>query len=236
MPATPVRLSPLTGVGVGVRAAVPLALAAVPFGLVYGVAVAESTVSGWVGGAASWIILAGAAQLSLLALIDSDAAWSVAVGTALVVNARFALYAVALAPSFGEFPRRWRFTLPYLLTDQAASLALAYYDTVADPVRRRWFYLGAALCFATGWWMGTIAGIVVGSSLPATLEIGFAVPAMFIALLVPTVVNRPALVAAVVAACVTVLTAGMPNGLNIIVGALAGVAIGRAAQTMRAPA
>lgn len=211
----------------GARTAVPLAFAAFPFGLVYGVAVSESTISAWLGGAASWIILAGAAQLSLLALIDSDAAWVVAVGTALVINARFALYSAALAPAFAQFPKRWRFTLPYLMTDQAATMGLAHFDEESDPVRRRWFYLGAALLFSSAWWVGTITGVLVGGSLPEELDIGFAVPAMFIALLVPTLVNVPAAVAATVGAAVTVIAAPLPNGLNILVGALAGIAAGR---------
>lgn len=211
----------------GARAAVPLGLAALPFGLVYGVAVDESSIDLWLGVAASWIILAGAAQLSLLSLIDDGAAWPIAVGTALVINARFALYSTALAAAFREFPRRWRLTLPYLLTDQAASLALAHFETEHDPTRRRRWYLGAGLLFATGWWVGTVVGVVAGDVIPDSLDIGFAVPAMFIALLVPVLVDRPAVVAAIVGAAVAVAGSFLPNGLNIIVGALAGIAAGR---------
>lgn len=211
----------------GARAAIPLGIAAFPFGLVYGVAVAESSVAGWLGVAASWLILAGAAQLSLLSLIDDGAAWPVAVGTALVINARFALYSVALSPSFREFPPGWRLGLPYLLTDQAASLALVRFDQDDDPDRRRQWFLGAALLFASGWWVGTVAGYAVGDVLPDGLNIDFAVPAMFIALLVPAVVDRPTITAATVAGVITVAGAPLPNGLNIIVGALGGIFLAR---------
>lgn len=210
----------------GARAAIPLGLAALPFGLVYGVAVAESNIGTGVGVAGSWIILAGAAQLTLVGLIEAGATWPVAVGTALVINARFVLYSTALAPAFTAFPARWRFGLPYLMTDQAATLSLAYFEREADPERRRWWYLGAGLLFASGWWVGTVAGVAVGAVLPESLEIGFAVPAMFIALLVPTMTTRPAVVAAVVGAVATGASAGLPNGLNIMVGALAGIAAG----------
>lgn len=210
----------------GVRAAVPLAIAVLPFGLVYGVAVAESALSAWVGVAASWIVFAGAAQLSLLALIESDASWAVAVGTALVINARHALYSAALAPAFGAFPVRWRLALSYLMTDQASTISLQHYLGERDPVRRRWFFLGAGLLLAVTWWIGTVAGVVVGASIPEQLDIGFAVPAMFIALVVPTLVDRPSVVAAAVGGAVTVLAAPLPNGLNIICGALAGIAVG----------
>ncbi len=211
----------------GARAAVPLGLAALPFGLVYGVAVTESSVTDWLGVAASWIILAGAAQLSLLSLVDEGAAWPLVVGTSLLINARFVLYSTALAPAFREFPTPWRLALPYLLTDQAASLALVRYDSEFEPIRRRSFFLGAGLLFATGWWIGTVVGVVAGDLLPDDLDIGFAVPAMFIALLVPMVTDRPALAAAIVAGAVAVAAAGLPSGLNVIVAAVAGIAAGR---------
>lgn len=217
----------------GARAAVPLGLAALPFGLVYGVAVSESSVDVWLGIAASWIVLAGAAQLSLLGLIDDDAAWPIAVGTALVINARFALYSTALAGAFRAFPARWRLTLPYLLTDQAASLALTHYEIEHDPTHRRQWYLGAGLLFASGWWIGTIVGVITGDVLPESLDITFAVPAMFIALLVPVLVDRPAVVAAVAAGAVAVVGGSLPNGLNIIVAALAGIAAGRLVRTLQ---
>lgn len=218
-----------TSMAQGARAAVPLAFAAIPFGLVYGVAVSESTIPLWLGGAASWLILAGASQLTLVGLIDADTPWPLAVGTALVINARFALYSTALAPAFSAFPRRWRLVLPYLLTDQAASITMVHFDEEFDPDRRRWWFLGAGLFFASGWWLGTVAGLLLGPSIPSQLDLGFAVPAMFIALLIPTLRVRPSVVAALVAAVVTVLASGMPNGANVVVGALAGIAVGRGA-------
>lgn len=218
-----------------VRAALPLSFAAFPFGLVYGVAVADSTVGTAVGASASWVILAGAAQLSLLSLIDDGSPWPVAVGTALVINARFALYSTALAPAFGAFERRWRLGLPYLLTDQAASLAMLRFDEDHDPTRRRQWFTVAALTFATGWWLGTLIGVGAGASLPDGLELEFAVPAMFIAVLVPMVTDRPALVVALTSAAATVAAAPLPNGLNVLVGALVALAVGRVLITWSRP-
>lgn len=123
------------------RQALPLALAAIPFGLVYGVAVVDSSLSSWTGLSASWLILAGASQISLVELIDGGAVWPVAVGTVLVINARHALYSAALAPAFAHFPKRWRFTLPYLMTDQAATLSINEFATLRDAVQRRYFTL-----------------------------------------------------------------------------------------------
>ncbi len=209
----------------GGNRALPLGLAGLPFGLVYGAAVADASVSSLVGLAGSWIVLAGAAQLTLVDLIDGDARWFVAVGAALLINARFALYSAAMGPALREQPVVWRFGLPYLMTDQAASLSIAWFDETTDPVARRWFFLGAGLCFASGWWIGSVVGVISGSALPEDLDISFAIPAMFIALLVPALRTRRTLRVAVVAGLVTVLAAPLPTGANVLAGAVAGLAV-----------
>jgi len=213
---------------VGARRALVLAVGIVPFGAVYGVAVAQSDVNNWVGGSASVLLFAGASQLSLLDLHEGGAAWLVVVGTTLAINARFLLYSAALAPGFSDFPAGWRLFLPHLMTDQAATLSVVEYQTEKDPTARRGFYFGAALTLFVFWQAGTVLGIVVGAQVPDALQLGFIIPLMFTALVVPALNRRPAVVAAVVSVVVTVLGAGLPPGTNILVGALAGLAAGAA--------
>lgn len=204
----------------------PLMVAAFPFGLVYGVAVTQVSLPNWQGGLASSLIVAGAAQFALIDLIDQNAPWTVAVATALVINLRFAMYSGALAPGFSEFPTRWKLTLPFLMTDQAAVTALTEFDRNTDPVHRRWFYLGGAAPFALVWVVGTWLGIIFGADIPDSWQLGVAVPLIFVALVVPSVKNRPAFVAALFGAAGALLAAPLPHSLNVIVGALAGVTAG----------
>ena len=56
-------------------AAMPMGVATFPFGLAYGVGVTAAGIDPWIGAAASWMELAGAAQLSMLFLIASHASW-----------------------------------------------------------------------------------------------------------------------------------------------------------------
>ncbi len=218
------RLSPETWVGA--RANLPLAIAIVPFALVYGVAVTESGIVDWVGGLASIVVVAGAAQLALVDLIDQGAPWVVAVATALVVNARFVMYSGALSAAFGEFPRRSRYSLPFLMTDQAAAAAILHFQKELDPTKRRRFYFGAASIMVIPWITGTWVGIIFGGGIPDGLQLGFAIPLMFLALLVPTIRERSALVAAVVGGLITVLAQPLPFSLSIVVGAIAGIIAG----------
>jgi predicted branched-subunit amino acid permease len=190
--------------------------------------VVRSDLNEVVGAAGSVLIFAGASQLSLVELNVEGAAWYVAVGTALAINARFVLYSAALAPAFSGFPTTWRWGLPHLMTDQAATLSLLEYETERHPVARRWFYLGAALILFTFWQAGTLVGLLAGAQVPDGLQLGFIIPLMFTALAVPAINRRPAVVAAVVAVTVTVLASGLPPGTNILVGGLCGIAAGAA--------
>lgn len=213
-------------IATGARRAFVLALGVLPFGIVYGVAVAQAGVGVLPGILGSIAIFAGASQLSLLELHTEGAVWAVAVGTALVINARFLLYSAALAPSFAEFPPRWRFGLAHLMTDQAATLSLIEFETEKDPLLRRGFFLGAALALFTVWQLGTIIGILAGAQIPEGLQLGFIIPLMFTALVVPALRDRPVIAAATASVVVTIVAARLPAGTNILLGAVAGVGTG----------
>jgi 4-azaleucine resistance transporter AzlC len=214
----------------GARAIAPLLIAVVPFGLVFGIVAAGSTVGPWLGGSTSVIIFAGAAQLATLQLIDASAAGAVVIATALVINARHLMYSAALAPHFQEFPAIARVALPYVMTDQAFAVSIVRYGEMTDPVHKRWFFVGAALALWVTWQISTVFGIVLGAQVPASWSLDFAIPLVFLVLLIPAIKSRPDLVAAVIGGGVAVATAGAPYGLGLMIGALSGVIAGVIAQ------
>jgi predicted branched-subunit amino acid permease len=222
-----------TGLLAGARAILPLSIGAFPFGMAYGVTVVESSMNDLLGVLASFVVLAGAAQLAVSDLIDQGAPWFVIVGTALVINARFMMYSGALAPSFREYPRRWRIPLAHFMTDQATVTSLLYNVGEREPRRRLPYYLGAAVSFAVAWWVGTTIGVVIGATIPSELQVGFAAPLMFIALAVPSVRDRASLVAAAVGFSVTLIARDAPMNTGLLIGAATGIAFGLLAR-MRA--
>jgi len=212
--------------GAGARRIFPLTIIAGPVGLIYGVTAVESGLSDFEAIFASFVIMAAAAQIALVQLIGDEASWAVVVGTTLIINLRFALYSATIATTFAEFPKRWRFPLTSLLIDQTAITALMEFETERDPFYRLWFFTGSALFFVTPWLIGTTIGALVGGAIGDAWQLGFAVPATFIALTVPAIKNRPMLVAAMVGGFVAVAGSFLPNGLNIIAGAFCGIAAG----------
>lgn len=209
----------------GVLDALPLILGYLPFGFVLGATIAASDVSDLAGWATSPLIFAGAAQLAIIDLLDSGAAAAVIIATALVINVRHVMYSGALAPYFRTSPRWWQLAAPHLLADPVYSLAAVRFPTLSESDQRRYYAaLGVTLYLA--WTAMTAVGLVVGDQLPAALDLGIAVPLVFLALLVPTVVDRPTLGAAVVGGTVTLAAGGLPLHLGLIVGALSGIGAG----------
>lgn len=224
-----------SGLRDGGRAVSPLLLAIVPFGLVLGVtAAASEVVGGTLGIATSFIIFAGAAQLVTVQLLDAGSSLVVIVVTALIVNVRHLMYSAAMAPHFSEFPRRSRYVLPYLLTDQAFAVSMLRYETTEDPEYKRWYFIGSGMTLWVSWQLSTIAGVALGAQIPESLGLDFAIPLVFLVLLIPAVQTRPGLVAAIFGGLIAVAASGAPYSLGLVIGALSGVAAGVAAERLAA--
>jgi predicted branched-subunit amino acid permease len=219
----------------GARAILPLSIGAFPFGLAYGVTVVESSMNDLIGLIASFVVLAGASQLAVSDLIDQGAPWFVVIGTALVINARFMMYSGALAPSFSEYPKRWRIPLAHFMTDQATVTSLLYNERERKAWKRLPYYLGAGLSFAIAWWIGTVMGVVIGATIPAEFQVGFAAPLMFIALAVPSIRDRAGLIAAVIGFSVTLIAKDAPMNTGLLIGAGVGIAFGMLAKMRAEP-
>ncbi|PKQ27009.1 MAG: branched-chain amino acid ABC transporter permease [Actinobacteria bacterium HGW-Actinobacteria-4] len=219
----------------GTRAMTPLMAGSAAFGLAFGALVRTVGIDPWTGTFASVSVAAGASQIAIVDQLRVGAPAVIVVLTALVINARLALYSAALAPVYAAFPRRWKLGLAHIMTDQSAVMTVLHADKWPDPVRRRWFIFGVSGPFVGVWVVGTVAGIALGPVIPEAWQIGFIVPLMFIAVVMPALRTWPALTAALVAVAVVVLTKDLPYGLNVLLGALAGIALGSLVPTKPVP-
>ncbi len=211
--------------------AVPLFVPAIPFAFVIGLVIVESGINPLIGWSSSWIIFGGAAQLTLITLLGSGAAVAAAITAALVVNVRYLMYSGALALPFQAQPRWFRYLGPYLLIDQLFALAVLRIDD--DPRELRIYYLSAGAVFWVLWQATTALGLVVGPVVPEAWQLEFAVTILFLGLIVLSIDRFPKAVAALVAAAITYLAAGLPNRAGLLVGALFGVVAGTIAERFR---
>ncbi|MFC4449017.1 AzlC family ABC transporter permease [Halorussus aquaticus] len=213
----------------GVRVALPILLGIVPFGMVAGVAAVNAGIPAVEAVAMSVVIFAGASQLAAAELVGRNAPAVVVVFTVLVINLRMMMYSASIAPYFQRESARWKGALAYLLTDQAYAVSLLRFENDED-VSRRWYYLGVGGALWVTWQLATVVGIALGASVPDSWRLEFAVPLVFLAVLVPAVTDRATGVAALVGGAVGVAANGLPFNLGLITAAVVGIAAGLLAE------
>jgi 4-azaleucine resistance transporter AzlC len=227
MPAGAVRRELLAGA----RAELPLALAALPFGLIYGALAREAGLPPGAAVAMSSIVFAGSAQFIATQLFAAGAPAAAIVLTTLVVNLRHLLYGASLAPGLRPLGPGWKWLLGYLLTDEAYAVVAPRYAAPAPAAdHRHWFFLGAGLTLWVGWQLSTVAGAVVAAGIPPAWELPFVLPLLFVAIVAPLLRDRAARWTAATAAIVAVAAWSLPLRAGLIAGAAAGIAAGLLAE------
>lgn len=225
--------SPREELAAGARAIAPVLLGAIPFGFVAGVAAIASGLTPLEGMALSVLSFSGIAQLIVCQLIAADSPALVAIAAAGVVSLRHMMYSAAISPHLAHLSRRWRALLAFLMTDQSFAMTVAHFSEPGDRRHRHWNVLGSSLTLYVFWQVAVAIGIAIGAQVPATWSLDFAVVLTFIALLVPAVRTRADLAAAIVAAGVALMAAGLPFRLALVVASIAGVAAGLAIERGR---
>lgn len=210
--------------------ALPLLVAELPFGLVVGVAAASAGLQIQEGVALSATVFTGAAQLAGLDLIGDGAPVLAIVVTMVMVNLRYLMYSASMAPYFRDLRRGTRWLFAYLLTDPVYALSITTFREREDPAYRRWYYLGAAVPLWFAYQFGTLLGVVFGARLPPSWHLEFAVPLLFLVLLIPTLEDRATAVTAVVAAGAALAVGGLPLELGFFAAALVGIVAGLATE------
>lgn len=214
----------------GIRAQLPLMVGVVPFGLIYGALAIQLKVPAPVAQAMSCIIFAGSSQFIAAPLIATGTPNFIIVLTVWVVNLRHALYSASVAPFLKPLPRRWKFLLAYLLTDEAYAVAITHYHASETVEHKHWYFLGTGATLWFSWQISTAIGVFVGAQLPASWSLDFALPLTFIAIVVPMLRNRAYVFAALVAGGVGVLAINLPYKLGLMLAALLGVITGMIVQ------
>ena len=227
----------------GVRDMLPGLVAMSTWGLVTGVAMVQSGLSPWQALGMTLVVYAGSAQLASLPLLASGAPLVIIWATAFIVNLRFVIYSVAIAPVFrhlswvqralhgfgnvdilaAELLRRFD---PATLAARPAP-ALCRADCTEEPVLSLpapvAYFRGAAIVNWTVWQGASIAGILLAQWVPAAWGLEFVATLALIAMLLPMIGDRAALVCVISAGLVSLLAVALPLNLGLLCAVVAGV-------------
>ena len=219
----------------GLGASVPVVIGYVPAAVAFGVAARGAGLGTTEALLMSLVVYSGASQFAIVGLIASGVPWLVTAATALVLGLRHVIYGPSLAPHLrGLTPRRSALAA-FGLTDEVFAVAAS--SLSVRPAGLGWLLgleLGAYASWALGTLLGAAAGVALVEAFPVLAPaLSFALPALFVALLVPMMkppageMGKP-IAAAVVAAGVVATTlhlAGL-EAWSIPAAGVAGPAIG----------
>lgn len=212
----------------GARAALPICMGYLPIGLAFGVLSQKAGFAPWQVAAMSVLVFAGSAQFIAVALLREGAGATAIVATTLVVNLRHVLMSSALSVPLRGRGRGFLALFAYGVTDESFAVNTARFrDGGWDGNRALIVNHTANLC----WVMSTVLGAQVGQVIPpGAFGVDYALPAMFMALLVLQLRSHLHLLAAVVAGGAAVLwTMAWPGNGQVVPAAVLGASAAYAA-------
>jgi 4-azaleucine resistance transporter AzlC len=218
----------------GARDQIPFLLGAIPFGLLFGAAAIDAGLPPPAVQGLSLFVFAGGSQFVAAGLIGQATPPLVIILTIAVVNLRHLLYSASLGPHYQSLPRWWKLVLAWLLTDEAFATIVRRYRA-RETEQAHWYALGTGLILWAGWQTSTALGMILGAQILPTEVLSFVIPLSFLALLWPSLVDRPAFAAAITAGILAVLAAGLPYRIGLISASLGGIAAGALFEAYRQP-
>ncbi len=219
------------------KRAISIAVALTPFAFAFGISCADAGLSVWHGVGFSVLVFTGGSQFAAVGVLRDGGAPASAIASALILGLRLLAYGVVMTPHLSG--PRWKRALDsQLMIDESVAVGLG----AGDPSNVRYGYRWGGLSVFVLWNIATVAGVLVGANagdLIETLGIDAAIPASFLALVWPRLLDERqrliALVGAVIAATLIPLA---PPGIPILAAGLAafvGIARARRPDTPKPP-
>ena len=219
----------------GVMRAMPIVFGYVPVGLAYGILAQKAGLSPVNTVLMSILVYAGSAQLIAVGLFGAQVPVLTIIMTTFVVNLRHLIMASALTPYLKHWRKRELAVFAYELTDETFAVHSAQFPNGVPPKIE---VLATNITAQTSWVTGTLLGIAVGRLVtdvkPFALD--YALPAMFVALLVLQIKQWVHVVVAVLTGllAVVLLQAGMTQW-HVMTATVIGAGIGVILQKWTKP-
>lgn len=201
----------------------PLLVALVPFGAVYGAFAVANGLTVWQTLGFSLTVYAGASQFLALQMIGAGSpVWAILVAV-VALNARHILYSASVGRHLVRFGGTAKALAFFLLVDP--SFAAAEARAAEGPVSRTYYFTFAVLLYV-GWALASLVGALFGGLIedPARFGLDFAIPVYFLAQTM-AFRHRPnfLLVAGVSGLVALVAAATLGSPWHVTLGGIAGV-------------
>jgi len=215
------------------KSCLPVLPGVLAFGTISGVAMVAAGMPYYLAILMSVLVYAGNSQLAALQLVSSGSPLVIAILAALVINLRFSIYSLSIAPHLAAAGPRWRPLLSYILSDNGYVLSLRGYERPMEAADKVWYYLGCCAAIWISWQLGTLTGVLLGARIPADWHLEFSILLTFLGIVVPTIRDRAVAAAACAAGITAVFAWPLPLRLGLLLAAAAGIATGMLVETLQ---
>lgn len=172
------------------------------------------------------MVFAGAGQFIAVGLLKAGATFVTIVATTFLVNLRLFLMGMALQPKIKNWSKLRLGIIAAEITDETFVVASDHYSD-HEP---SWpFHLGLNVTSHMAWVISSGLGASVGNLIqdPARFGLNFALPAMFIALLVGQIKNHTTLIVAVAAGIISLWARTViPGNWHILLATVVAASLG----------
>lgn len=210
----------------GVMRAAPIVLGYIPVGFAFGVLSQKAGISLINSLLMSFLVYAGSAQLIAAGLVAAGTSGASIIITTFVVNLRHLLMSAALSPYLKKWRKKDLAAFAFELTDETFAVHSAQFAAEV-PAKAEVFAtnITAQASWLFGTWLGVATGQLITDVKPLGLD--YALPAMFIALLILQLKDRIQVLIAVLTGVLSIvlLKAGM-NQWNVIAATVIGATVG----------
>lgn len=172
------------------------------------------------------LVYAGSSQLAVMPLISGNFPFWAVWLTALIVMSRFVIFSATIQPHFKHYSFWQRFGIGSLNTDMSFAKFIEKFPVPTNSGGNEiqlLYFLGMVLAHWFFWQIGALIAIFFGSHIPSIWGLGFAGPLALLALVMPTIKHKTAVISALAAAVTCVLTINFPYRLNIVCSVIIGV-------------
>jgi len=212
---------------IGVRDSIPLVVGVIPFGITCGIMALTAGLTSGEALLMSMFVFAGASQFIAITMLGAGInGWGLIVVTTLLVNLRHLLMGASLAPYIIRLPIYLQALLSFGIVDETYAVMIERINKEGYSVS---YQVGANLIFYSAWVISTAVGVLLSGYIsdPLAWGLDFALPAIFISILIPRLINLVTLTVCGVAALVAVIGAlYLPGKWYIIAACLAATAVG----------
>lgn len=210
----------------GFKASLPVVFGYFPIGMAFGVLATQSGLSTMEIFMMSLLVYAGSAQFIATGMLAAQASISAIIFTTFLVNSRHLLMTASLVPFVKNIKPKILSLLGFWITDETYAVSIS---TVAKGQKSQWYFFGLYITSHLAWISSNVLGAVMGNFIPEPQKYGldFALPAMFIALLILQVRNNKAILIMLISGALSIgFKLNLVGSWNIILATVITATIG----------